>query len=165
MLDWKYRPKTNEELAAEDKEKAQAETTVEEKPEGFASKNVKSITFIIMVALFLVFLGPMSVFTIRDRIEERRDAKKPTITQDDVLDLSFYKSDLTIEQVMEFKGHESRDETKTSYIIFTDEFIFYVEQENDSPVVTDTYLRSRNKDKNTEIDIRTDNVINFFTSK
>ena len=118
-----------------------------------------------MVALFLVFLGPMSVFTIRDRIEERRDAKKPTITQDDVLDLSFYKSDLTIEQVMEFKGHESRDETKTSYIIFTDEFIFYVEQEHDSPVVTDTYLRSRNKDKNTEIDIRTDNVINFFTSK
>ena len=165
MLDWKYRPKTNEELAAEDKEKAQAETTVEEKPEGFASKNVKSITFIIMVALFLVFLGPMSVFTIRDRIEERRDAKKPTITQDDVLDLSFYKTDLTIEQVMEFKEHESRDETKTSYIIFTDEFIFYVEQEYDSPVVTDTYLRSRNKDKNTEIDIRTDNVINFFTSK
>ena len=164
MLNWKYRRKTDEEHAAELEKKVQAEQTREEKPESFASKNAKTITFIVMIALFLVFLGPLSVFTIRERIQEVREANKPVLTQDDVLDLSLNKMDLTIDQVMKFKGHESKDDTKTMYIIFTDEFILYVEQENASPVVTDTYLRSRNKDKNDEIDIRTDSVVNFFAS-
>ena len=165
MLNWKYQRKTDEEIAAEREKKILEEQTREEKPESFASRNVKTITFSIMLALFLVFLGPLSVFTIRDRINDAREARKPEITQDDVLDLSLYEESLTIDQVKKFKGHESRDETKTSYIIFTEEFILYVEQEHDSPVVTDTYLRSRNKDNNNEIDIRTDSVINFFTSK
>lgn len=164
MSEWKYR--TKKEAPAEERDgSVQGVDEVNAKPESFFSKNVKMITFLVMLALFLVFLGPLSVFTIRDRIDDAREARKPEITQDDVLDLSLYKMDLTIDQVKKFKGHESRDETKTSYIIFTEEFILYVEQEHDSPVVTDTYLRSRNKENNNEIDIRTDSVINFFTSK
>ena len=165
MLDWKYRPKTNEEPAAEQEIKAKEEPLGEEKPEGFASKNAKTITFLVMVALFLVFLGPLSVFTIRDRIQEAREANKPEMTADDLLDLSALKMDITMDDVREFKGHESENDGTISYIIYADEFIFYAEQEWDSSVLTYTNLRTRNKDKVKEIDIRTDSVINFFASK
>ena len=43
MLDWKYRPKTDEERVAETEKKAQKEREKEEKPEGFASKNANFI--------------------------------------------------------------------------------------------------------------------------
>ena len=166
MLNWKYRPKTNEELAAEYKEKAQAETTVEEKPEGFASKNVKSITFIIMVALFLVFLGPVSVFTIRSQINEYRESKKAEITQEDLIELSNYGLDLTMDDIRKFKGNENKDESGTvTYFITNDSFIFYAEQMEGSDVLTYTNLQHRNKDNAKSIDIRYDDVEKFFASK
>ena len=51
MLDWKYRPKSDGERAAETEQKAKAEQEREETPEGFASKNAKTITFTVMVAM------------------------------------------------------------------------------------------------------------------
>lgn len=162
MLDWKYRPKTEENLAAEKGRKEKSKRTGEEKPEGFASQNVKTITFSVMVILFLALFGPFSVFTIHKQIVEYREAKKPEITENDLVDLGALKYDITMDDVRAFKGVESEDDEKISYVIYAEEFIFYAEQEKDSDVLTYTNLRTRKKEKIKEIDIRNENVVNFF---
>jgi cell division septation protein DedD len=58
MLDWKYTPKAKQQTTpAEEPIETKVVAEPEETPEGFASKNAKTITFTVMLVLFLVFLG------------------------------------------------------------------------------------------------------------
>ena len=135
-----------------------------EKSEGFASKNVKTITFVVMLALFLIFLGPLSVFTIRDRIEESRENRKPELTQSDILDLSLLGYDLAMEDVRQFKGNYSENEYRSSYMIILDDYILTVEQDFGSSVIT--YCSLLHKDSGDSIDIRanTSKTVSFINA-
>ncbi len=93
------KPSEKRELAAQKKaaeEAAELDFAENEKDnlpkrrEGVIQSNVKLITFLICLALFLVFLGPWSIFRISDCIDRQDEGvfDKQTITLDYVRGLS-----------------------------------------------------------------------------
>ena len=44
------------------------------KTENFATRNVKLITFLVCLAVFLVFLGPLSVWRISEMVNDKQEA-------------------------------------------------------------------------------------------
>ncbi|MBQ8431327.1 MAG: hypothetical protein IJX28_00435 [Clostridia bacterium] len=75
--------------------------------ETFLTRNVRSITFFICLAIFLAFFGPWSVFRIMDYIEEKNDTRIP-MTENDLIALSELERDLYYSDIKGFLGDESR---------------------------------------------------------
>ncbi len=129
MLDWKYRPKTDEERAEELQKKADKEREKEETPEGFASKNAKTITFVVMLVLFLAFFGPISVFTISKQISQEKENQGAEITETDLIALGNLGEALTMDHLRYYRGVEGDGEYSVTYLIRTEEYILYAAQE------------------------------------
>lgn len=123
MLDWKYRPKTDEELEAERKKRAQKEQEREEKPEGFASKNAKTITFVVMLTLFLAFFGPISVFTIYKQISRAEENQGAEMTEADLIALGKLGTALTMDDLHRYEGTESENEYRRTYVIRMEKYL------------------------------------------
>ncbi len=62
-----YKKPPREELPPEEQTVGKTET--------FATRNVKLITFLVCVAVFLIVLGPLSVWRISELVKERQEAK------------------------------------------------------------------------------------------
>lgn len=73
------------------------------KTENFFTRNVKLITFLICVGVFLAFFGPITVFTIINYIEERAD-NRPVMTEEELIALSELDRDLYFSDIEKFKG-------------------------------------------------------------
>ena len=57
------------------KKQPKAEEATAGKTETFVTRNVKLITFLVCLAVFLVFLGPLSVWRISEMINEKKAAE------------------------------------------------------------------------------------------
>jgi hypothetical protein len=160
FLDWKYRPNEAEQ-PTEKKQKAPAE--VEEKPEGFASKNVKTITFLICLGVLLAVIGPISVFHIyhwiNDGIEEQ--AGKP-MTEQDVTYLSSLGKGLTMEMLRTYAGESSVSDYREFYYIYFENYILLAVQDTETRVLD--FCTLTDKTTGDSIEIRTDDVAAFFAS-
>lgn len=75
------------------------------KTETFFTRHVRLITFLICLAVFLVFFGPISVFTIRSWIEEKNDTRIP-MTEEDLLALSQLDRKLYFSDISRFRGEK-----------------------------------------------------------
>ena len=73
------------------------------KTENFFTRNVKLITFLICLGVFLAFFGPITVFTIINYIEERAD-NRPIMTEEELIALSELDRDLYFSDIEKFKG-------------------------------------------------------------
>ncbi|MBQ8439053.1 MAG: hypothetical protein IJX19_00185 [Clostridia bacterium] len=73
------------------------------KTENFFTRNVKLITFLICVGVFLAFFGPVTVFTIINYIEERAD-NRPIMSEEELIALSELDRDLYFSDIESFKG-------------------------------------------------------------
>lgn len=73
------------------------------KTETFWSRNVRLITFLVCLTVFLAVAGPISVFRILDYIEEHQNSDSP-MTFSDVVKLSYYGDDLTLNRLTVFDG-------------------------------------------------------------
>ena len=73
------------------------------KTENFFTRNVKLITFLICIGVFLAFFGPLTVFTIINYIEEKQDSR-PVMSEEELLALSELDRDLYFSDIDGFKG-------------------------------------------------------------
>ena len=84
------------------KKKKQTQDTVG-KTENFFTNHVKLITFLVCLGIFLVFLGPISVFTVMDYLEKKNDPRIP-MTEEDLITLSEMNRDLYFSDIEGFRG-------------------------------------------------------------
>ena len=75
------------------------------KTENFLSRNVKLITFLICLGVFLAFFGPLTIFKIIAYIEEKRDTR-PVMSEEELITLSELDRDLYYSDIKGFKGTE-----------------------------------------------------------
>ena len=75
------------------------------KTETFFTRNVKLITFLICLGVFLALFGPITVFTVINYIEERQD-ERPVMSEEELLALSELDRDLYYSDIKVFKGRE-----------------------------------------------------------
>ena len=84
--------------------------------ENFWTRNVKLITFLICLALFLTFFGPVTVFQIVDCAQENRAARN-AMTVEEVLTFADQRGRLSITQFADYEGDEQNWSFGTYYII------------------------------------------------
>lgn len=73
------------------------------KTETFFTRNVRLITFLICLGVFLALFGPLTVFTVINYIEERKDTR-PVMSEEELLALSELDRDLYFSDIEGFKG-------------------------------------------------------------
>ena len=84
--------------------------------ETFWTRNVKLITFLICLFLFLAFFGPVSVFHIVDCAQESREARN-AMTVEEVLTFADQRRSLSITQFEDYEGDEQNWGFGTYYFI------------------------------------------------
>ena len=117
MPDWKYRPKQQTDELTPEKNFPYGV-----KPEGFASKNVKVITFVVCISVFLLLFGPLTIFQIIDHAKSKQMGTKPMTVADVVL-LSERGSALTMEELQQFEGSKSESGESVYYYVNVDRYL------------------------------------------
>lgn len=158
MLDWKYRPKTEEVQAAQKK----TDEIPEETPEGFASKNIKTIAFLITLGVLLALIGPISIFHIYEAYVEAQSEGSLSMTQADVIALSKYGAALKLEQLTVYRGELGENDARRTYHVTFDHYVLFAVESKETKtldfcLLTDTLTED-------SIDIRVDNVEAFLAS-
>lgn len=122
MLDWKYRPK--EQRDADPKNPVPETAIPDVKPEGFASRNVKVITFAVCIAVFLLLFGPVNVFLLKkmSHVDQTGDVK---MTESDMRSLSSLGTGLTMSELKRFEGSFSESDLNAIYTIQFDHYLLY----------------------------------------
>ena len=117
IFDYKYNKKTGDETVEQPaegkKRKKKSEIDTKGETENFFTRNVKLITFLVCLGIFLAVFGPISVFRIRDYIEERSSKEIP-MTAADVLTLAQRHDTLYL---TDFADFEKGVESETFYLI------------------------------------------------
>ena len=104
-----------------DQRKQEAEEPI--KPEGFAGRNVKVITFAVCMVVFFAFFGPLSFFRIRDCAEKEKAENLPELTVDDVIAFCEDNRLLTMNRLRRYRGvYKPADKGNT----YTAEFSHYI---------------------------------------
>ncbi len=161
MLDWKYTPKAKQVQQTEET----PELTInikEETPEGFASKNAKTITFVVMLVLFLMFLGPISVFTIYRQMTDVREYDGEVMTESDLIELGKLGDGLSTAHIRRYARSESESKGRRTYIVDLDDYILRILEDTASKQLSVCLLTDRETGDN--IDIRFENVEAFLSS-
>ena len=86
---------------AEQKKRKKQKPDTAGKTENFFTNHVKLITFLICLGVFLAIFGPISVFRIRDYIEEKR-AIANAMTVQDILELAEDRDQLYLADFEDF---------------------------------------------------------------
>ena len=161
MKDWKYTTRAKQAPPTEEIPELQV-AIKEETPEGFASKNAKTITFTVMLVLFLVFFGPISVFTIYRQLSDSKDYNGEVMTEADLVELGNLGEGLTVAHIQCFSRSESQSEERRNYIIELDDYILNVVEDKASGQISVCLLTARKSGDH--IDIRFDDVEAFLAS-
>lgn len=90
------------------------------KTENFFTRNVKTITFLVCIIVFLAVFGPMSIFRIMDIIEENT-VNGEIMQTEDILHYADQRNALTFAQFTAYDGEEHRMDFGNYYRIFVDD--------------------------------------------
>ena len=134
----------------------------EEKPEGFASKNAKTITFIVTMVVLLALIGPISVFTIYRQMTDAEETAGAELTVGDIRGLAALGEGITMEHLRVYQGTESESEYRRSYIIQNESFILYAVADKSTGVVSVCLLTDQKTGDS--IDLRYEDVETFLAS-
>ena len=134
----------------------------EEKPEGFASKNAKTITFIVTMVVLLALIGPISVFTIYRQMTDAEETAGAELTVGDIRGLAALGEGITMEHLRVYQGTESESEYRRSYIIQNESFILYAVADKSTGVVRVCLLTDQKTGDS--IDLRYEDVETFLAS-
>ncbi len=126
------------------------------KPEGFAGRNAKVITFIVCMVIFFAFFGPISFFRIADCAEQRQVQSAPELTEEIIAELCQSKSGFTMKQLRTYRGtYNTGDKGNT----FTAEFGHYMLLAfEDSTTMTLTYCTVTNLQTEEQLDMMNENA-------
>lgn len=92
--------------------------------ETFFTGNVRLITFLICMAVFLALAGPWSFFRIRDAVLEHRENRRTTMTVQDVLTLSESAKTLQLSDVEKYRGERSDWSNEIHYSVEIEDAYF-----------------------------------------
>lgn len=147
------------------------------KTENFLTRNVKLITFLICVGIFLTFFGPLTIFTVIKYIEEMMDTRIP-MTEEDLIELSELDRDLYFSDIEGFKG--IKDIKTNKYVVDVEdgteireeevEIYYYIDIGEDYSAIAvaeiDTgkiiYFQLSNKTNQWKADVLKDDIRAFF---
>lgn len=93
------------------------------RPEGFFSRHVRTITFLICIAFFLAFFGPFNVFTLARMIRE--NDSRPTMTVSEAEQLLENPETLTFDKLLTYRGTNSETESRDVLQIEFDGYMIY----------------------------------------
>lgn len=158
MWDWKYRPK---DISLSSEERRQQDELKEVKPEGFASRNVKTITFLICLAVFLLLFGPVSVFHLV-RMAETEELEGKEMTEAELIRLADLGPALSMSILMEYEGEASESENRRFYYINFDNYLLLAVEDIETKQLDFCTLKDRNSED--QIEILTGDVAAFLES-
>ena len=155
MLDWKYRPKTEDEKNSRELPASEREET----PESFASRHVKTITFWTCFAVLLALFGPISIFQL---YKATKTTEGKAMTESDLVTLSMLGDRLTLEDLTVYHGELGEGDDRVTFYVKVDQYIlFAVKSKQTGKLDFCTLTDSKTEDS---IDIRTENVQEFLNS-
>lgn len=156
MASWKYDPNKREITS---REKKLQEELKEVKPEGFASRNVKTITFLLCVAFLLTVGFGIGIWV---RYQDKKQPIGKEMTEQELVVLSKLGPALTMEKLCEYQGELNESEDRSFYYITFDHYLLFAVEDND----TKTLLSCTLKDKETgdQIEIMKEDVAAFLES-
>lgn len=128
------------------------------KTETFFTRNVRLITFLTCIAIFLAFFGPVSVFTIGKLIERRADQKKP-MTVEETLKLAENPAAVTFDLLRKYDGRYNETETVEAYYMDFEKYLILAIRNKTTGKLT-VFLE--NLDSGVRINLLTDDVRAFF---
>lgn len=144
--------------SAEEKKTAEQTPETVGKTETFFSRNVRAVTFLIVLGLFLAFFGPFSVFTI-GRMIERRVNRKNTLTVEETLKLAENPSAITFERLRKYNGRYNETDTVEVYYIEFDHYLILATRNKTTGALT---ALIENLDNGVRINLQKDDVRAFF---
>lgn len=156
MASWKYNPNQREMTSRE--KKVQNELK-EVKPEGFASRNVKAITFILCVAILLGAFGFASYLVHR---KNERPPVGKDMTAQTLIELSRLGPALTMEKLREYAGEYNESEDRSFYYITFDHYLILAVEDNNTKTLRSCTLKDKNSGD--QIEIIKDDVAAFLAS-
>ena len=128
--------------------------------ETFWTRNVKLITFLTVVGLFLAIFGPWSIFRIRESILEKK-ALEGRITLEEVVAFSELERDLYFSEFLSYTGDRSDTDYQMLYCMDIDEnYILYAAAEKPGGKVT--YLQLHRVSTGESVDVLTGDVQAFL---
>lgn len=133
------------------------------KTENFATRNVKLITFLVCIAIFLALFGPLSVFRIREMILEKR-ALEGQIPLETVVALSELDRDIYLSDLEKYTGERKENSYSAQYYMdIGEEYLLLANAEKPSGKVV--YLTLLHFKSGEEIDVLTGDVRAFLKNK
>ena len=145
-----------------EREEAKIPTTVG-KTENFATRNVKLITFIICMAVFLAFFIPIAVIGFNDFIEMTKPKSDlPTMTQEDVIKLSEQNGEVFFSQITCYAGESGDFGFETHYTAPVEGGYYVVavaDKGNNNKLL---YLYIHKEGTTTKADVLRDDIRYFF---
>lgn len=130
--------------------------------ENFASRNVKTITFVCCIAVFLAVFGPFSVFRIREYLNSRQEPPAETVmTEADLCDLARDREYLLLSDFQTFRGDLQEWDFGTFYTIRIEPDLI-VAVGSDPKTGRVNYFKVRNTDTNREVDVLTGDLDAFL---
>ena len=92
--------------------------------ETFFTRNIRLITFLVCVGLFLAFCGPVSVFTVSRMIRERTDGKNTVpMTVEECIRLSELPEKVDFSDLRGYTGRYSQTNSVENYYIEFGEYL------------------------------------------
>lgn len=145
--------------------KQTAEPDVREmRTETFASRNVKLITFLVCMALFFAFFGPVSFFRVRDCMDSRRTEKMPELTCDDVIGLTEDRSRLSMQVLRRFRGEYNPGDKGNTFTAYFDHYILLAFEDPATGLLTYCAVMDRNSEEKLDLTDKNADAAAFFAA-
>lgn len=130
--------------------------------ETFASRNVKLITFLVCMALFFVFFGPVSFFRVRSCMESRSAQELPELTCDDVIGLTEDRSRLTMQVLRRFRGEYNPGDKGNTFTAYFEHYILLAFEDPATGTLTYCSVVDRNSDGKLDLTDKNSDAAAFF---
>ena len=130
------------------------------KTENFFSRNVRLITFLCCIAVFLVIFGPIAVLEARDYLTAEHDTR-PQMTLNDVIGLSDWKGNISASQIKKFACDEQDKDDVIYYYIDIEPYymLLSVADKNTGKLI---YCELSNLDTGKTVDVLKEDVRAFL---
>ena len=91
------------------------------KTENFGTRNVRLITFLVVLGIFLAVAGPVSIFQIKRWLDKKETSGK-TMTAEELLHLTESGEPLTFATFRAYAGRYSKNDSQQSFVIDFDHY-------------------------------------------
>ena len=134
------------------------------KTENFFTRNVRLITFLICVGVFLALFVPIVAYEVVDYLSEARDTR-PDMTLNDVVRLSSQNGKISESQVQEFKSSSVDVKANGIYYYFDVSPHYHVLAVADKNTKMLIYCQLTNFETGETADMLTDDIPAFLNKK